>query len=137
MPQFSSASRTSRLAIVLLTVVSLTNAYAAGLGGTWSGNVTQSDTNDTYSVEMELYGNDGTISYPSFRCGGKLRFIREEGKAFFYRESITYGTKDCIDGGTIQISPSPMGDPNLWNWRWDGGGVSARGVLKGSGKREP
>ena len=118
---------------LLLAISFLTVAHAEGLGGSWSGDVTQSDNNHTYSVEMELYGSAGSIKYPSLNCGGKLQFLRKDGKTFFYQENITYGKKQCIDGGTIQISPSPFGYLNSWNWRWDGSGISARGVLKGNG----
>jgi hypothetical protein len=123
-----------RFILVLLAFSAL--AYAAGLGGSWSGNVTQSDNNATYSVEMELYGSKGSINYPSLQCGGALEFLRKEGKTFFYRENITYGKNHCIDGGTIQMAPSPFGDSTSWNWRWDGSGVTVRGVLRGSGKEE-
>jgi hypothetical protein len=125
-----------RRLITFLLAVTLA-AYAEGLGGSWSGNVTQSDTNTTYAVEMELYGSTGSISYPSLSCGGKLQFLRQDGKTFYYRENITYGKNHCYDGGTIQISPSPLGDVNSWNWRWDGSGVTVRGVLKGSGTKNP
>ena len=125
-------------ALGLLVVASMfTPAIGAGLGGTWSGIVTQSEPNTTYAVEMELYGMLGSINYPSLKCGGKLEFLREEGKIFFYRETLTFGKDRCIDGGTVQISPHPLGDSTLWNWRWDGGGVSVRGVIKGSGTRKP
>ncbi len=123
------------LIVGLLLATSFVVAYAAGLGGSWSGNVTQSDTNTTYPVEMELYGTTGSVNYPSLKCGGKLQFLSESGKTFSYRENITYGQDHCYDGGTIQISPSPYGDANSWNWRWDGYGVSVRGVLRGSGTR--
>jgi hypothetical protein len=85
---------------------------------------------------MELYGSVGSINYPSSQCGGKLDFLRKEGKTFFYRETIQFGKDRCIDGGTVQIEPSPYNDPNSWNWRWDGSGVTVRGVLQGSGKEE-
>lgn len=37
-------------------------AHAVGLGGTLSGNVTQSDNNAAYRVEMGFYGSNGSIS---------------------------------------------------------------------------
>lgn len=124
------------LTACLFLATALAAAQAAGLGGSWSGNVTQSDTRSTYPVEMELYGSTGSINYPTLNCGGKLEFMRAEGGGFIYRENITFGKDHCYDGGTIQISPSPFGDPNSWNWRWDGAGINVRGVLSGSGRPE-
>ena len=121
--------------ILLVASALLLVVHAEGYGGTLSGNVTQSDDNSTYPVEMDLYGSTGSIKYPSLKCGGRLQIIRDDGKTVSYRETISYG-KDCIDGGTIQISPSPYGDRNSWNWRWDGDGITVRGVLKGSLKKD-
>jgi hypothetical protein len=106
------------------------SALAAGLGGTLAGDVTQSNNNATFRVEMEFYDSVGSIKYPN--CGGNLAFLNSNGGTFSYRENITYGNDHCYDGGTIQIARSPYGDPNTWNWRWDGAGVSVRGVLTGS-----
>lgn len=111
------------------------DVHAAGLGGSWSGNVTQNDPPQTYPMEMQLFGNKGNINYPSLGCGGNLQFIRTEGKSFFYSERLTYGKDKCIDGGTIQIGPHPFG-PNQWNWTWTGSGVNVRGVVNGSGAAE-
>src|SRR5258708_6344322 len=121
------------LIVGLLLATSFVVAYAAGLGGSWSGNVTQSDTNTTYPVEMELYGTTGSVNYPSLKCGGKLQFLSESGKTFSYRENITYGQDHCYDGGTIQISPSPYGDANSWNWRGGGFWWCRGGVPQGGG----
>jgi hypothetical protein len=112
-------------------------AFAEGVGGTLAGSVTQSDNNATYAVDMELYGSRGSINYPSLRCGGTISFVRAAGGTFWYQESITYGTDKCINGGMIQISPSPFKDPTSWNWRWDGSGISVRGVLTGSAAVKP
>jgi hypothetical protein len=120
------------ISIVALTcVVQAAPANAIGLGGSFSGNVDQSNPPGTYGMNMELYGAVGSINYPSLRCGGNLRLISETGTSYTYRETITYG--NCINGGVIQISASPYGDGNSWNWSWAGGGTTVRGVLHGSG----
>lgn len=121
--------------IALCLIICSTEAHAAGLGGTWSGQITQSDSG-TYPVDMHLYGNIGNIDYRSLGCGGNLAYLRTDGKTFWYREHITYGVKKCIDGGIIQMHTLPFGDPTSWDWRWDGGGVTVRGVLHGSGVRQ-
>lgn len=130
------SARTIALSMSAVGVAFAGMAYAAGLGGTWSGTVTQSDNNQSYTVEMELYGGRGTINYPSLRCGGNLLLASEHDKTVSYRESLTFGKDKCIDGGLVQLSPHPSGDPTMWNWRWDGSGVVVRGVLKGSGVRK-
>jgi hypothetical protein len=124
---------TPRAAALAAVLALVSVAQAAGIGGTWDGDVTQSDNNETYPVQMELYGDVGSIAYPSLRCGGQLTLIRSSGTSHWYREHISFGGDHCIDGGTVQLSPSPFGDPTRWNWRWDGSGISARGVLRGSG----
>jgi hypothetical protein len=106
------------------------SSLAAGLSGTLAGNVTQSNNNATFGVEMELYGTVGSIKYPN--CGGTLAFVNSLNGTSWYRENITYGNDHCYSGGTIQISRSPFGDPASWNWRWDGAGISVRGVLTGA-----
>src|SRR5258708_38440393 len=93
------------LIVGLLLATSFVVAYAAGLGGSWSGNVTQSDTNTTYPVEMELYGTTGSVNYPSLKCGGELQFLSENGKKFSYRENITLGQDHCFYGGTHPDCP--------------------------------
>lgn len=121
------------LASVALAVASPA-AYANGLGGALSGGLTQDNPPTSYDVDIELYGASGSITYPTLSCGGILSFIQEAGGAYVYREHITSGVGRCIDGGTIELSPTPFHDPNnrAWNFRWTGDGVLVRGVLSGS-----
>jgi len=104
---------------------------AAGLGGTLQGSVTQDAPRSTYEVEMELHGNRGSVNYPSLGCGGRLKFVRSDGKAYWYRETITAGKEKCINGGSTRMSRHPT-EKNAWNWRWQGSGVTVRGVLHGA-----
>lgn len=126
------------LSLVLLAFAAYaTLAYAVGLGGSWSGSVTQSEPSQTYPMEMQLFGAKGNIGYPSLGCGGNLLLLRvDEGKTFVYRESLTYGRDKCIDGGVVQIRRHSLGGDTNWEWRWDGSGVTVRGVVRGSGVSE-
>jgi hypothetical protein len=124
---------TVALWLVVLAVGTSSRSVAQGLGGSWEGQVTQDRPPSTYPMEMELYGRVGTINYPSFGCGGRLEFMRTDGTTYWYRETLTSGLDKCIDGGVIQLSRHPLGDANSWVWRWDGGGVTVRGVIRGSG----
>jgi hypothetical protein len=124
--------------IALLTVVlALTffvgKASADGLGGSWSGHVTQSNNNESYDVEMELYGTNGSIKYPTLHCGGTLSLISANGGTYSYREHITFGTNKCYDGGTIRMNLVNPNDPTRWDWVWQGNGISVSGILNGSG----
>jgi hypothetical protein len=110
----------------------VTNAQAAGLGGTWEGQVSQSNPPATYPVEMQLYGNVGNIGYPSLGCGGNLSFLRTDGTSYWYQENLSYGKDRCIDGGVIEMRVHPVAGNTSWNWTWTGSGVSVRGVLRGA-----
>jgi hypothetical protein len=132
-----SMARVRSVALVFGSLVCLalclTNARAAGLGGSWSGEVTQTNPPATYPVEMQLDGNVGTTSYPSAGCGGKLEFLRTDGTSYWYQERISDGGDKCTDGGMIEMRAQPSGDNTSWDWKWTGSGVSATGVLRGAG----
>jgi hypothetical protein len=106
-------------------------AYAAGLEGALTGTVTQSDNQATYPVEMKLAGETGSVDYPSLHCGGKLALLRVQGQVYWYRENITYGKNLCYDGGMIGLARAESSELEAWNWRWEGFGVTAHGVLRG------
>ncbi len=131
-----SALRTTIALLVLFSAVAPIDSYAAGLGGSWEGQVTQNDPPSTYTMEMNLYGNVGNVNYPSLGCGGNLEFIRTDGTSFWYREHLAFGKDKCIDDGIIQMRRHPLGDDTTWDWRWEGGGVSVRGLIRGSGVAE-
>lgn len=120
------------LALASLITISGT-ALSAGLGGSWSGQVTQDDPQLIYPMEMELYGEQGSISYPTLGCGGNLYFVRKDGESYWYREQITVGVGKCIDGGMLMIKPHAIGGSPDWEWNWYGGGATVRGVVRGSG----
>ena len=130
------ALRTTIALLVLVSAVVSIDSYAAGLGGSWEGQVTQADPPMDYPMEMNLFGNVGKTNYPSLRCGGNLEFIETDGTSFWYREHLTFGKDVCIDGGKIQLRRHARGDKTNWYWRRDGGGVIVRGVVRGSGVAE-
>lgn len=109
------------------------NTTSNGLGGSWEGNITQSDTSITYDMKMILYGKVGNIDYPSLSCGGTLEFVKTDGTTFWYKEHITFGKDKCIDGGLIQIRKHALGDDTYWDWRWEKDNVTVRGVVRGTG----
>ena len=125
-----------RYYILLILAICPIYLHAAGLGGSWYGTVTQDDPPLTYTMEMVLYGDVGNIHYMSLGCSGNLQFIRSDGTSYWYREHITFGKNECIDGGIIQLRRHPLGDSSTWDWKWEGGGVTVRGVISGSGVEE-
>jgi hypothetical protein len=111
----------------------LPSAQAAGLSGSWSGEVSQNNPPATYPVEMQLDGNGGNTSYPSAGCGGKLEFLRTDGTSYWYQERISYGEDKCTSGGVIEMRAQPSGDNTSWDWKWTGSGISVTGVLRSAG----
>jgi PEGA domain len=105
------------------------------LSGTWRGTVTQDKPADqTFLVVMELRGaSGGTIDYPTFTCGGQLEFRGVEGPIFSYTEHITYGKDNCVDGGTLKVTPQG----NSLRWHWSGEGITAVGTLACEGGAGP
>jgi hypothetical protein len=100
------------------------------LGGSWSGDVTQSNPPATYRVELQLYGDVGRTAYPSTGCGGELEFLRTDGTSHWYQEHITSGGDKCTDGGLVEMRAQ---NDIFWNWTWTGSGISATGVVRGVG----
>lgn len=115
----------------LLWLLWLPNAaQSQGLKGSCSGTATQHNPDMSYSVTMQLNGNSGTISYGSIGCGGTVTFMRKEGSTYWYKESITYGQKECVDGGVIQMLL--LG--NTASWQWTGNGPTVNATLTGDVK---
>lgn len=107
-----------------------------GVVGQWSGRVTQYGPGPhtlSYDVQMKVTGSTpgevaGTIRYPSLSCGGQLQLSSAQDTRFVYRERITFGRKECFDGGTIFATVS--GDS--MSWRWVARGSEVLGVLSRS-----
>jgi hypothetical protein len=129
--------RATVVLFILFSTLAPLRSFAEGLGGSWEGEVTQSgDSPSTYRMEMQLYGKAGSIHYPTLGCGGNLEFIKTDGTSFWYRERITSGKDKCIDGGVIQLRRHALGGDTTWDWRWEGGGITVRGVIRGSGAEQ-
>jgi hypothetical protein len=46
-----------------------------------------------------------TVTYPSLKCGGTWTFVKGHRHLAWFRETITYGKKACVDGGMIAVTP--------------------------------
>ena len=89
------------------------------LNGIWRGTGHQSPAGKTgsdWSIAMTITDGGGSIDYPSLSCGGTLTQLSRNPTSAQFRETITYGERDCIDGGTITV--------RLFNgrlsWTWFG-----------------
>lgn len=57
----------------------------------------------------------GTMDYASLRCTASLLFMKKEGNAVWFRESIEAGSGSCRDGGLISVAPM-SNDTVVWKY---------------------
>lgn len=91
--------------------------------GQWQGTVNQAGY-PPYPAVMQLQTTaagvpGGTMTYPSLDCTASLVFIRSEGNAVWFRESVLEGRGRCVDGGQISVSAVP-GDTLTWRYFMSG-----------------
>lgn len=93
------------IAFVAIVASSPAFAGAAGISGTWSGQMRQIDPSKetTYPMTLTLAGKKGTTSYPTLKCGGTLARVAEaKGGYTIYKETVTNESgAGCIDGVLI------------------------------------
>src|SRR4051794_40725864 len=85
--------------------------------GRWKGTGTEIQTTGKarpYPVTMDIAaldptGSAGRIDYPSFPCGGTVRYAGKHGGAQVFQERITYGVRKCSRGGRIFVTPQGAG----------------------------
>ncbi len=89
--------------------------------GTWQGEGGQWDDGDRARAPDRRWPLDitvartvagelrGGIDYPSFECGGLLRYVGPSTEVdalpgdLIFREEITYGSDICFTGGTVLL----------------------------------
>lgn len=96
---------------------------APALNGLWRGTGHQSPAGTAgadWSIAMTIGDGGGSIQYPSLNCGGSLTQISRDATSAQYLETITFGQKACINGGTITVR---YVNGNLaWTWFGQSGG---------------
>ncbi len=110
--------------------------------GRWRGMVRQygpGSENASYPVSMTIArrpgpdDSSGTITYPSYPCGGVVKAFQTGaapiGTRYVLREYIRNNRESCTSGGTI--TADLQGNELLWHWKR--GSVNAVGVLSNSG----
>lgn len=115
------------------------------LSGTWAGEGRQwntldrtGDPDDEWPLRVTVAGRgqslSGSVEYPTLQCGGTLEYVgpnsdpgAQMGDAVF-RETITYGTDNCANGGTVLLRRS--GRDLIYAWAIDGSVTTAAARLE-------
>ena len=140
-----------RLAFLLTATVALLAgcggsrpATTGSLAGTWVGEGMQwndgdrsREPDDEFPIRIALTGSGtagGTVEYPELACGGALNYVgpntgvgAQPGDMIF-QESLSYGTDNCADGGTVLLRPS--GRWLIYAWSIDGYAAEAAARLE-------
>lgn len=140
-----------RSTLLLALALSLASGCAGSRGdvpdtlaGTWVGEGRQwndgdrtREPDDTWAVRVALGADPtagGSIEYPDLACGGTLAYVgpntqmdAQPGDVIF-RESLSYGTDNCADGGTVLLRPS--GRTLIYAWSIDGYAAEAAARLE-------
>lgn len=114
------------------------------LTGTWAGEGRQWDSGDrsqepdaVWPLRITLNADgtpSGSIDYPSLGCGGSLEYVGPNSAMdaqagdMVFRETLTYGTDACADGGTVLLRPS--GRDLIYAWAIDGYAAEAAARLE-------
>ncbi len=74
--------------------------------GHWKG-VGYQGSGSAWAIELTAESGtaNATVSYPSLQCGGTWTFVKGHRHLAWFRETITYGKKACVDGGLIAVTP--------------------------------
>jgi hypothetical protein len=82
----------------------------SAMAGIWEGTGVQSPvglTAETWKVRMAVNARgEGAVSYPGLECGGVLTRVRSHGHSVEYREVITSGVDNCVNGSTVTVIPA-------------------------------
>lgn len=124
---------------VSLDVNSSSQLYAGSapswINGIWAGKGEQFDTGQKWQIVIKASTRQGIyrVSYPTLNCGGDMTFLGTQGGKAYFRETLTYGLENCVDGGKIELTRQGSGlKYRYWNPGHDT--VNAVGLLLPSGK---
>lgn len=107
------------------------------IGGRWHGWGLQRPPEGLpeYPVCIALDGENGTIDYPSFPCGGSLTRLSGDQTRAVFRERITYGIGNCVDGGEVTLHLVKDKLSLTWLGTYEGISVSLVALLNRVGER--
>ncbi len=73
--------------------------------GTWKGTGNQIDNNSKWDIEIKIINEKQIlISYPTLRCGGNLKLIKQSDVSAEFEELIEYGKNNCVNNGKILLT---------------------------------
>jgi hypothetical protein len=86
-----------------------------GKAGIWVGEGQQQGL--SWSIRIEINGNQTLISYPSLTCGGFLTLVEEQPAQLLFRETITFDAGEiiCYDQGFVELTDETA---NTLVYRW-------------------
>ena len=103
------------LAIFSFLLITFSNGLVAQtpdwLTGTWKGfghqpnGLTQTEWSMTLTFKSAQTGDAKiSVDYPSLKCGGTWTLQTVDINRCIFKENLTYGKKNCMDGGTCIVS---------------------------------
>lgn len=101
------------------------------LNGNWYGYGEEHQDNTLWNVKLTIdsYNEDYRIEYPDLNCGGRLVFIREEYGNLIFREKITRGISNCIDGLRAEVKIINSNKVEIYYYDQITGNLNATGYL--------
>lgn len=74
----------------------------SGKIGIWEGVGQQQGF--SWTIRIDIKGNEQNIEYPSLNCGGFLTLLEETDSQLLLREKITFGLGSCLDNGFVELT---------------------------------
>ena len=105
----ASVSAVVKISFVLLILcVVAMNASAQSntkswLNGSWEGTGYQTDSGNTWTMSLQVSGNNYKIEYPSLNCNGVWRLLDIDSRSARFKETIKQGVDECANHGNVTI----------------------------------
>jgi len=105
-----------------------------GIVGQWAGTLTQAGL-PPFRVAALIFSRAGKVAYTGIDCAGdwKLTGGGDSGPGYVFTETINEGVGGkCKGTGTVDLEKVA---PKRLRYRFEGGGVTSRGILRPAGTR--
>jgi hypothetical protein len=96
--------------------------------GRWHGFGKQDD-NSRWSIKIAISPNRYLIDYPSLKCGGALKLIKENADSLVFQEDLTYGLEGCYNKGKTVLIKLTNNTIRYYWYHENGGRKAAAGRL--------
>ena len=90
------------------------------LTGGWDGWGVQ-ESGGAWSIAVTVQGLAVEIVYPSLNCGGVLELLWADDETARFRESLSFGLENCVDGGEVVLT-SVSENHVEYHWQLPGSG---------------